>query len=1007
MRRKGSFILALIMACTTIMSTFGNGQVNVNAQTVSEPETVTAEMKYEDIEQFPFSYREALYELKTKHPNWVFEMYDVGLEWDTVVFNELNPSSRSLLPSYFPSNMVGAYYGDNWSCATQEAVEYYLDPRNWLSEKYIFMFEVLTLNEEYQNFVTVQKVLDGTFMEGVIPGEESVTYAQLFYETGRNLGVSPIHLAARVRQEQGIYGTSDLISGNYPGYEGYYNFYNIEASGQTKQEIVTNGLKEAMKEGWYSRYLAIKGGSAKVAKNYILVGQDTLYLQKFDVDATSYGRYWHQYMQNLAAPSSEAVKIYNAYSEYGVLESSFVFKIPVYRDMPGDISYSVANGTYYICPAANTELTFDVAWASADPGANVGLWTNNEELWQQWNITRIDEGFYMITNVNSGHNLDSTEDHNVIQWEDNGADNQKWIIRENNDGTFTFISKYNERYISTDTAEQEIGEGINIVTKDRTGEIDQKFYIYTIEDMMPVRGNGWVTWNGSKYYFKNGVMCKDAVVNVEGSNYYLDTEGKLVVGQEVYVESKGITIKCQASGKLASGWVTVDGKKQYYDGVTGARVEGTRIISNKCYLFERGTGYLVSLKGEIYKDQISEEEYKLVYFNEDGEILIDELISVGPQEDKAIVMSGDDGYLFTGWVVGLKGEARNVEAPVKIEDREIRYFDTETGLLAFGEKEIDHRICTFNEVTGLLEELTIANPEYGWQELDGKFYWYEDYELQGSKLNEDGTVDLSYRGKEIYDPEKDAWFWLDNVDGGAMTTSKDVFQESAAGFMGEFVHEGDESGERYGKWVRYDADGYMIKGWCVGTAEEAKAIESPAEAKADQSLYYFDTVYGTMYKGHVQIGDVMYYFDVNTGVAYNGWLDIDGNKYWYEQGVRQGYRLNEDGTIDLSYRGKEIYDPGSDAWYWLDNVDSGKMAVSKDVFQESEAGQCGEWEGEDGKRYGKWVRYDENGHMVKGWNQNENGWFYFDEIYGTMCKGLVTIDGIDYYFDEVLGYLHE
>ena len=58
------------------------------------------------------------------------------------------------------------------------------------------------------------------------------------------------------------------------------------------------------------------------------------------------------------------------------------------------------------------------------------------------------------------------------------------------------------------------------------------------------------------------------------------------------------------------------------------------------------------------------------------------------------------------------------------------------------------------------------------------------------------------------------------------------------------------------------------------------------------------------------------------------WREEDGNLYWYEGGVRQGYDPG-----NLNYRGKEIYDPKSDAWYWLDNVDGGKKDVSKDVYQ--------------------------------------------------------------------------
>jgi beta-N-acetylglucosaminidase len=308
---------------------------------------VKAKTTYEDIEKFPESYKEALYALKEKHPNWTFEVMDTGLNWSEVVYNEMNPSNRSLVPTYFDSKFVGAYYGDGWACATQEAVEYYLDPRNWLTEDYIFQFEKLTFNDDAQRFTTVQKVLQNTFMSGCIQSDAQnnyeamgLTYAQAFYDIGKYIGVSPVHLATRVKQEQGTQGTSDLISGVYPGYEGYYNYYNIQASGSTHEQIVANGLNEAKSEGWNTRYVALLGGSQKVANRYILRGQDTLYLQKFDVDGQYDGRYWHQYMQNLAAPSNEGRNTKKAYASAGMLDEAFVFKIPVYKNMSSSEEYS-------------------------------------------------------------------------------------------------------------------------------------------------------------------------------------------------------------------------------------------------------------------------------------------------------------------------------------------------------------------------------------------------------------------------------------------------------------------------------------------------------------------------------------------------------------------------------------------------------------------------------------------------------------------------------------------
>lgn len=243
----------------------------------------------------------------------------------------------------------------------------------------------------------------------------------------------------------------------------------------------------------------------------------------------------------------------------------------------------------------------------------------------------------------------------------------------------------------------------------------------------------------------------------------------------------------------------------------------------------------------------------------------------------------------------------------------------------------------------------------GWVEENGKKYWYEKGVKQGT----------TGRGKEIYDPDSDAWYWLDAVQGGAMTVSKDVYQESAAG---QWADKPDGTG----KWVRYDENGHMVKGWQT----------------TDKGTYYFDLITGAMAKGAGDIDGVPCAFDEYTGIALDGqWLTIKGADFWYEKGVRQG----------LDGRGKEIYNPASDAWYWLDAVDQGKKATSKDVYQESEAGQWADRA--DGT--GKWVRYDAQGHMIKGWSADKR--YYFDPIYGTMAKGDAVIDGRTYHFDKNTG----
>ena len=234
-------------------------------------------------------------------------------------------------------------------------------------------------------------------------------------------------------------------------------------------------------------------------------------------------------------------------------------------------------------------------------------------------------------------------------------------------------------------------------------------------------------------------------------------------------------------------------------------------------------------------------------------------------------------------------------------------------------------------------------PLNGWDESG---HWYENGVKQGTQG----------RGKEIYDPSSDAWYWLDSIQGGAVAKSKDVYQESWAG---SYADRPDGTG----KWVRYDENGHMVKGW--DTNEDGK--------------YYFEPVTGAMAKGTVNIDGTSYRFDNVTGILLdNVFVNDNGCEYWYEGGIKQG----------TEGRGKEIYDPETDAWYWLDAIDNGKKATAKDVYQE--AGN-------------KWVRYDANGRMLKGWQTNENGNYYFDLVTGAMAKGTVFIDNYEYVFDDITG----
>lgn len=293
-----------------------------------------------DISAFPGSYQADLRSLKNAHPNWTFVPMRTGLDFNTAVSNEMG--AKSLIQKTTANSSEG-WVGSacptesGWYYATRPAVSYHMDPRNFLTESYIFQFEQLTFNASYHTESAVQTFLNGTFMKGKLADDiNGRTYAKAFYEIGSSRKLSPTHLAARVYQEQGQ-GTSGLISGTYPGYEGYYNFFNVGVNGSTDAEKIVKGLTYAKNQGWDTRYKSLSGGADTIGKNYILKCQDTIYLEKFNVDKNSpYGVYNHQYMQNIQAPKSESSSTKRIYTNAGALNSAFVFKIPVYDNMPDD-----------------------------------------------------------------------------------------------------------------------------------------------------------------------------------------------------------------------------------------------------------------------------------------------------------------------------------------------------------------------------------------------------------------------------------------------------------------------------------------------------------------------------------------------------------------------------------------------------------------------------------------------------------------------------------------------
>lgn len=305
---------------------------------------------------FPESYLLPLAKLHARYPNWNFEVskYGDGLDWSTVINGESTPVYKNLiqntsdsslwsLDASVYSNGIYTTFESYWHAPSKQTIAFYMDPRNWLNENTVFMFEQLSYNSSLHTVSAVQSILDNTFMSGSYSyNGQTISYAQTFVDAGKTWNVSPIQLASRVLQEQGSSGNSGTI--NMDGGDGkiYYNFFNINVSGDN---LVAKALATAKANGWDNPYTSIVDGAELISSGYSSVGQDTLYYQKFNTISDRYGLYLNQYMANVRVLPAESISIYNSYENNEVLNSSFTFKIPVYLNMPSQTTLSIQDNS--------------------------------------------------------------------------------------------------------------------------------------------------------------------------------------------------------------------------------------------------------------------------------------------------------------------------------------------------------------------------------------------------------------------------------------------------------------------------------------------------------------------------------------------------------------------------------------------------------------------------------------------------------------------------------------
>ena len=283
-----------------------------------------------DTSKYP-GFKEKLDTLKANHPNWKFIIMETGLDFEQVIKAQYTGHLGT------PKNLIQGKTGEwicsicgdrvydtgNWKCASEQAIRYYMDTRNWLVDSpYLFQFLATDYLETTDD--KVYGSLNGTFLY-------SRENASIINRVCREKNANPYYIIARLLQEQGNAGgaTSKMVDTDGTV---YYNLFNIGASGNTQQEVYNNALARAKREGWTSIEKCLSDGITFLFSAYINNKQNSIYLNKFDVESYG-GLYIRQYMQNIEAPKSEGTSMYNKMRSAGLLNENLTFIIPVYENM--------------------------------------------------------------------------------------------------------------------------------------------------------------------------------------------------------------------------------------------------------------------------------------------------------------------------------------------------------------------------------------------------------------------------------------------------------------------------------------------------------------------------------------------------------------------------------------------------------------------------------------------------------------------------------------------------
>ncbi|MGN1013061.1 MAG: Ig-like domain-containing protein [Clostridia bacterium] len=659
-KRKLGFkaIISFVIICI-ITST-------INFQQIKATISSNLPVSYMD-ENFPDSYMPYINAMKQKHPNWIFKAVHTGLDWNTVLSHESYEVNDgiSLVEDIFAAEWKRDgqnYYKDgSYVTASKQGVAYVVDPRNFINDSGIFQFETLSFSSASQNVNAVQGVLEPTPMGSSYKSQYKyygewkdlgTTYAELIFNLSKEVGINPVHIASRIRQENsGNIINGSLINGDY----GVYNFFNIGAYDTANASAITNGLNYARNQGWTSVSAAIKGGIEYIYNKYVKWGQDTIYFERFDVNnpGTAQWLLGTGYMTNIFGAKNEASMSYNTYESYGMLDCAFEFHIPVYENMPeeaasmplpSDVYFTQDNTRVYLDDPSDSGVT-DEFWIRTGPdtiasilekvyetkdGAQnrtkftrIGIGQNTlydkiqyddgrvgyilKKWIYEYSYTKVDSVSLNTTysdlnvgdtlqlvatiNPNNAENKNvswSTSDENIATVDQNGN------VKAINDGVATI------KVTTQDQSKTAICT-VNVVSNRVTGiTLNKDCYILNIEDTLAIIPK--ITPSTAKNTNYTITSSNNDVASVSNNIIYAKSEGEAI-----------ITFKTEDGGYTAQAKVIVTTQKKdiYLD-------SSLRLENNIITKIDLSSNTVANIKNKITT------EYQTTVTNIDGKELTDE-----------------------------------------------------------------------------------------------------------------------------------------------------------------------------------------------------------------------------------------------------------------------------------------------------------------------------------------------------------------------------------------------